>query len=138
MMVTKQGDGSYSLSVSREYLESPEDIYSLIRDGKLFRLTGADTLTFEFIEGAPFELRFTHGGAIRGRIIELIPNSKILLEWDVEGFGRLPERGTEVCITISRGASQTRMTIEHNCNPTEQSANAKRGAWTEILSELMS
>jgi uncharacterized protein YndB with AHSA1/START domain len=129
-------EGKYNISASHDYTNSPEKIYSLIRDGKLFKLTGADKITYDFSVNAAFEFDFANRGKISGRFLKIIPNSKVIMEWDVEGFDRPAEKGTKVWITILGDEKRTTPTIEHREIPTEQSAEVKRRAWEEILDDL--
>ena len=129
-------EGNYCISASHDYSGSPEKIYPLIRDGTLFRLTGADKVAFDFSENASFEFNFADRGKIIGRFLKIIPHSKIIMEWDVEGFDRPAEKGTKVWITILGDENRTTLTIEHREIPTEESAAAKQKAWEEILEEL--
>ena len=128
-------EGNYFISASHDYNVSPKHIYSIIREGKLFQLTGAKNVTFDFSENGPFELIF-NSGAVRGRFLKIEENSKIVLEWDSEGFGRDPEKGTKVWITILGNEKQTTLTIEHREIPTEVSAMAKKKSWERILEDL--
>ena len=129
-------EGNSHISVSRDYAASAEEIYSLIEKGRLFELTGADEIKYDFSENGPFELKFKDRGTIHGQILKLIPSEKVVLEWDVDGFGMEPERDTKVWITILHSNGHTTVTIEHREIPTEESAMAKKKAWTEILGKL--
>ncbi len=129
-------EGNYFISVSCDYDDAPDEIYTRIRDGKLFELTEADSVTFDFSENAAFECDFADRGRISGRFIKIIPNSKVVMEWDVEGFERPDEKGTKVWITILGSENRTTLTIEHREIPSEESAEAKRRAWEGILQEL--
>ena len=51
-------EGNYFITASHDYDAPAKEIYSLIRDGKLFKLTGAETVNFTFSEEGPFELLF--------------------------------------------------------------------------------
>ena len=129
-------EGNSHISISHDYTASSEAIYSMIAEGKLFKLTGADEITFDFSENGPFELKFTGRGRIHGQILKLIPNEKVVLQWDVDGFDMDLERDTKVWITILHTQGHTTVTIEHREIPTEESAAAKKKAWPEILNEL--
>ena len=127
----------FNISALRDYTESHENIFLRIQDGSLFRLTGADEVTFDFSEGGRFELSFKGRGRISGRFLKIIPISRVVMEWDVEGFGRPDERGTTVWITLLENDARTTLTIEHREIPTEESANSKKKAWKEILHGLI-
>ena len=127
--------GNYFISASHDYDAPSKQIYSLIRDGKLFKLTGAEKLTFNFSENGPFELVFK-SGTVRGRFIKIEENVKIILEWDSEGFARAPEKGTKVWVSLLGDEKHTTLTIEHREIPTEESAMSKKKSWEGILEEL--
>lgn len=131
-------EGNYFISVSRDYHDTPEHLYSLIGDGTLFEFSGADDVSFDFSENGPFEFVFKDRGRIHGQILKIVTNSKIILEWNVDGFGRKPENGTKVWITILGSEKLATVTIEHREIPTEESASAKKKSWTEILEDIES
>jgi activator of HSP90 ATPase len=128
-------EGNYFITASHDYDISREQIFSLIRDGKLFQLTGAHTVNFTFEENGAFELLFK-SGTVRGRFLKIEENAKIILEWDSDGFSRDPERGTKVWITLLGDEVHTTVALEHREIPIEESALSKKKSWERILAEL--
>jgi hypothetical protein len=128
-------EGNYFITAAHDYQASTKEIYNLIREGKLFQLTGAETVNFTFSENGPFELTFKNG-KVTGQFMKIIENSKIILEWDSEGFSREPEKGTKVWISILGDEKLTTVTIEHREIPTQESAKSKEKSWKRILEEL--
>ena len=128
-------EGNYFITTSHDYNISSQEIYDLIREGKLFQLTGAETVNFTFSENGAFELMFKSGN-VTGQFMKIIENEKIILEWDSEGFSRESEKGTKVWITILGNENHSTVTIEHREIPTEESALAKEKSWKRILEEL--
>jgi hypothetical protein len=129
-------EGNYFITASHDYSASPAQIYSLIGKGKLFQLTGAETVNFIFSENAPFELIFK-SGTVRGQFMKIIENEKIILEWDSDGFNREPEKGTKVWVTLLGDEKHTTLALEHREIPTEESALSKKKSWERILEELV-
>jgi activator of HSP90 ATPase len=128
-------EGNYFITASHDYDVPPKEIYSLIRDGELFRLAGANTVNFTFSEDGPFELLFK-SGTVHGRFLKIEENSKIIMEWDSDGFDRSPEPGTKVWVTLLGDEKHTTVALEHREIPTEESALSKKKSWERILEEL--
>jgi len=63
---------------------SPERIYAVLTDGKLFTAaTGNRAAEIAANEGGTFSL---FGGAIRGRHVELVPNERVVQAWRVDAW----------------------------------------------------
>jgi hypothetical protein len=123
------------ITVSRIYDCDAEEIINRIKQGELFRLTGADFISnTQFKEGEAFLLRFGERGSISGKI-ERSSATEIYLSWNVDGFDREPERDTEVHITVHRN-EKLRLDLNHLNIASDESAAAKRKAWEEILYNL--
>ncbi len=124
-----------TVCLSHSYNLCPEFFFEQIRNGTLFRLTGANEIDApEFQEGGFFKLLFNERGTISGSIIHL-SDSQLWLKWNVDGFGRAPEHDTEVRISMLH-SDKTELTLEHRGIKSNESAVAKERAWTEILKEL--
>ena len=57
----------FRVFVSEEYMARDIAVYSLIRNGTLFKLTGADDINFDFRKSGIFSLQFLNRGNIYGR-----------------------------------------------------------------------
>lgn len=122
--------------VSEEYSTSKRVIFKLIRNGTFFNLTGADAVAFDFKKNGSFRLDFKGRGTIFGTFEEIIPDTRISLNWNVNGFGRDEEVNTKVVISIFKLDDGTVVEINHAGIRNKVSANAKHRAWTEIVREL--
>jgi len=123
----------YSFSLEKIYNTSAENIFKLFRNLTVFRLTGADDIECSFIEGGGFSLTFKNRGVIRGQITGLTENKKIVLNWNVGGFGREQEVNTEVIFTITEENGISTLRLQHNNIKQAESFEAKKRAWGEIL-----
>jgi uncharacterized protein YndB with AHSA1/START domain len=123
-----------SLNFSYSYNSSPSTLFSKITNGTLFKLTGADKISFDFKPGGEFRLEFFNRGVISGVITHIAEPYEVQMKWNVEGFGREAEN-TEVQITIT-GGEKTELLLEHRNIRSEEAFAAKRKAWTEILNKL--
>lgn len=110
-------------------------IYNLLSSEKFMRLTGADEVVYDFNVGGVFSLQFRGRGEISGIIEEIIPYHRITLDWNVNGFNRPDENHTKVVILIGT-VNGTTVSIEHSGVENEESAEAKRKSWKEILEEM--
>jgi uncharacterized protein YndB with AHSA1/START domain len=122
-----------TISISQAYETSAERIFELIKSGALFELTGADEINFDFWEGGSFHLLFKNRGHIDGTFEQIIPQKKILLNWNVEGFERLSEHDTKAILLIEGNAT---LTVEHSGIKNAEATSAKKKAWIEILRDL--
>jgi uncharacterized protein YndB with AHSA1/START domain len=116
---------------------SRESVFAAMVEGSLLRLTGGSG-SFELREGGAFRLDFEGRGRIDGTVLKLAPPETIVLVWNVAGFGRAAESATTVSIQLGQGrhSSSTVIVLEHRGLGSEESAVAKRRAWTEILETL--
>ena len=121
--------------VTRIYKSSAEEIFRLIEKGVLFKLTGADEIAFDFRERGTFSFSFKNRGNISGEFARIIPNEKIVLKWNVNGFEREDE-STKVDISITEKTAGVSVTVSHYEIKSEKSATAKQKAWAEILLAL--
>ena len=128
-------EGNYFITASHDYNVPRKEIFSLIREGRLFQLTGAETVNFSFSENGPIELMFKNG-KVTGQFLKIIENEKIIMEWNSEGFNRADEQATKVWITILGNEELTTVTIEHREIPTPESAQSKEKSWKRILEDL--
>ena len=122
--------------ISEEYNTSKQNIFDLISNGTLFKLTGAETVTLSFKKFGSFKLSFKDRGVIHGTFEEIIPDKRVSFKWNVSGFGRDDEMNTLVVISILKMDDGAIIEIQHSGIRTKVSANAKQRAWTEIAREL--
>jgi uncharacterized protein YndB with AHSA1/START domain len=124
-----------NISLSHKYNAAPGKLFLLIQNGVLFKLTGADKIEFDFRENGSFSFKFNDRGHVYGKFKNIIPNEKVVLGWNVTGFGLEDEFDTIVDITIN-GKGITTLTIKHTGIMSEKSAGAKQIGWSEILEDL--
>ena len=125
----------FHFTLSHKYNTTPDKIFTLIRNGTLFKLTGADKILFDFREEEYFSLMFTNKGSIYGEFLQIIPDEYVSLLWSINGFDREDETDTIVNISLLENNGTT-LTIEHTGIKNEQAFIAKKSAWKEILEEL--
>jgi uncharacterized protein YndB with AHSA1/START domain len=124
-----------AIHLSQSYPVSAAELFELIKTGTLFELTGADEIHFDFWEGGHFKLIFNNRGEIFGIILHIIPNEKIVLDWNVDGFEKEPERNTQVTISLKED-QETTLSIDHTGILIPEAVAAKERAWKEILQDL--
>ena len=122
--------------ISEEYSTSKRNIFNLISNGTFFHLTGADQVIFDFKKKGSFRLQFKERGTIYGTFEEIIPDQRIALNWNVNGFGRDEEVNTKVIIALHKLDDGSVIEINHSGIRNKVSANAKQRAWTEIVRGL--
>jgi uncharacterized protein YndB with AHSA1/START domain len=123
----------YEIYVSQFYNAEKTKVFELIKSGVLFELTGANEISFDFWEGGTFQLIFSDRGEISGTINEIVNDERIVLNWNVNGFGREPERNTTVVISLH---DATTLNIHHSKIMNHEAKEAKIRAWSEILNEI--
>ena len=128
-------DTTHFISLQKTYDEGIEAIFNLFMDGTVFKLTGADHIQSDFKAGGLFRLMFNNRGAIHGQFIK-INKTHIIIEWNADGFQRHSEIKTLVEITLSGGNGKCILTLDHKNIKQEDSASAKKRAWTEILDNI--
>jgi uncharacterized protein YndB with AHSA1/START domain len=126
----------HRLCLEKTYNTPAENIFNLFKDLTVFRLTGADIIDVGFKPGGKFTLNFNDRGIIHGDIQEITENKKIVLNWNVEGFGREPEVNTEVIFHLTENNGACSLKLEHNNIMYSESFEAKKRAWSEILEDM--
>ena len=126
----------FKVFISQEYSSRDIAVYNLIRNGTMFRLTGADEIKFDFCKNGSYTMQFLNRGNIFGTFLEIIPNRKVSLDWNVNGFGRDEEVGTKVIISIIKIDKGVIIEAIHSGIRNKISSNAKHKAWTEILKNM--
>ena len=126
----------FKIFISEEYSTNKRTIFSLISKGTLFNLTGADPVTFDFKKNGSFLFQFKERGTIYGTFEEIIPDTRISLNWNVNGFGRDEEVNTKVIIAVFKLDDGAVIEINHSGIRNKTSAVAKKRAWTEMVREL--
>jgi uncharacterized protein YndB with AHSA1/START domain len=101
----------------------PDRVYAVLTDGKLFtEATGGRTAEIGRDEGAAFSL---FGGAIRGRVVELVPGQRIVQAWRPQPW---PDGlYSLVRFTLTREGSGTRVVLDHTGYPDEQHDHLSAG-----------
>lgn len=128
-------DNFHKIIVIKSFNADTLTIVNLFKDGTIFKLTGADEINFDFYEGGKFLLTFKDRGKIYGEFTK-ISNSEQILEWNVEGFNRPPEKNTILKISFLQYGEKCNLILEHSLIKFKDAADAKYNAWLEILCEV--
>ncbi len=123
------------MCLKRTYFADEAAVFNLFKDGTIFKLTGADAIQYDFNVNGDFLLIFENRGRIYGRFLTIKANN-INMEWNVEGFQRQVELITTVDVSIFGNNGECTFTLNHLNILHEDSAAAKRRAWTEILDKV--
>jgi hypothetical protein len=126
---------SFSVFLKRKLHADSAAVFKLFEDGTLFKLTGANTIQFDFKVNGDFLLIFENRGRIYGQFLK-ITTANIIIEWNVEGFLKPIELMTTLEISIIGNKSVCELTLNHINIIHEESAAAKRRAWAEILDKV--
>lgn len=126
---------TYTISLEKIYAAEPAVIFSLFRNGTVFKLTGAHSIQCDFKPDGFFCLTFNERGTIHGRFVKITPGD-ILMEWNVDGFERPQEIETLVEIRIRKYKGKCVLTLCHKNILHADAAAAKQQAWKEILDNL--
>ena len=129
-------ENGFEILLQQEYSASEMAVFNLVKNGFLFKLTGADSIQFDFIKDGSFTLEFLERGTIYGTFTEIIQGKKISMNWNVSGFGRGEEPGTHVILSIIDLGNKVALEVSHTGIGNSESAEAKKRAWSEILNDL--
>ena len=130
---------SHGLSLVRavELNLNIEQAFDLISGGKVFELTGANSIRSDFVKAGRFKLGFEDRGSISGQFKTIDRPGLIEISWDVSGFGR-PNEHSKVTFSFKRSdETKTMLEVKHGQILSQESLDTKIRAWTEILSELL-
>lgn len=125
----------HTLSFQKSFRANSDAIFNLLKDGTVFKLTGADEIAFSFAEEGLFCFTFHNSGKIFGTFISISP-SQIIMDWNVEGFQRPDETHTLLTITLREEEGKCHLSLSHTHIIYEEAATAKEKAWGKILEDL--
>ena len=102
---------------------SPDRVYAVLTDGKLFtEATGGAPAEIGRDEGAAFSL---FGGAIHGRVVELVPGKRVVQAWRPRPW---PDgHYSLVRFTLTPDGSGTRVALDHTGYPADQHDHLSAG-----------
>jgi activator of HSP90 ATPase len=102
---------------------SPDRVYAVLTDGKLFtEATGGAAAEIGRDEGAAFSL---FGGAIHGRVVELVPGKRVVQAWRPRPW---PDgHYSLVRFTLTPDGSGTRVALDHTGYPADQHDHLSAG-----------
>jgi activator of HSP90 ATPase len=102
---------------------SPDRVYAVLTDGKLFTAaTGGAPAEIGRDEGAAFSL---FGGAIHGRVVELVPEKRVVQAWRPRPW---PDgHYSLVRFTLTPEGSGTRVALDHTGYPADQHDHLSAG-----------
>jgi activator of HSP90 ATPase len=104
---------------------SPDRVYAVLTDGKLFtEATGGRPAEIGTSEGAAFSL---FGGAISGRVVELVPGERVVQAWRPQPWPA--GQFSMVRFSLSPAGKGTRLVLEHTGYPDAQHDHLSAG-WT--------
>jgi activator of HSP90 ATPase len=111
---------------------SPDRVYAVLTTGALFtEATGGRTAEIGASEGAAFSL---FGGAIQGRVVELVPGQRIVQAWRPQPWPA--GHYSLVRFTLTRDGSGTRLALDHDGYPAEQHDHLSAGWATNYFEPL--
>lgn len=101
----------------------PDRVYAVLTDGKLFtEATGGRKAEIGRDEGAAFSL---FGGAIHGRLVELVPGQRVVQAWRPRPW---PDgQYSLVRFTLTKDGAGTRVVLDHTGYPADQHDHLSAG-----------
>lgn len=128
--------------LTHNYPAPVEAVFGALKDGTIFRLTGATDVTLDFQPGGLFRLDFgSRDGKncyIYGSFVEIDSGKQTIFTWNVEGFRTVPDIDTVVTVTLQNTDASTILSLKHERIMTVESFEGKKQGWAEILVELES
>ncbi|HEX4417225.1 MAG TPA: SRPBCC domain-containing protein [Kofleriaceae bacterium] len=102
---------------------APERVYAVLTSGELFtQATGGAPASIGAGEGTAFSL---FGGAIQGRVVELVPGERIVQAWRPQPWPA--GQYSVVRFTLTREGSGTKLTLDHTGYPDDQHDHLSAG-----------
>jgi uncharacterized protein YndB with AHSA1/START domain len=95
--------------------------------------------TFEPRPGGELRILFPHGGAAKGKVLELDPPRKLIFTWGYDPDVAKTGLGPGVCrveIALAQAPEGTRVTLTHSGPMTEAAAKGHIAGWNHYLSQL--
>jgi hypothetical protein len=127
----------YEVNLSHQYSCNQNELFELFKNLTVFKLTGADDIHASFVKDNSFNLIFRNRGEIFGKILQC-DVTEIILDWNVQGFGREEENGTIVKIVLEQDKDICNLSLSHTGIKNADARLAKQNAWNEILINLES
>lgn len=125
-----------TVTVERSLPRPRARVFDDLESGRVFDLTGAESVSLDFSEGGEFLLTFDGRGTVRGQFERIRHGAEIVMSWIVEGFRRDPDPDSKVWIRVMDEGAGCRIAVTHAGIATAESAAAKEQAWAEILAAM--
>lgn len=129
-----------TVRLEREYATSASVLFSAIADGTLFELTGANDVSLDFRDGGEYYLDFGERNGkhcfITGQFTSIIPDTLVILTWNVAGFRSDPDVDTVVTFAIAGSNGSSKLSLTHEDIKSQESADGKSQGWKEVLDDL--
>lgn len=116
---------SHRIHHERTYDAPPAALYAVLTSGERFAAMTGSPATIEATAGEPFSC---FGGAIGGRNVECVGDTRLVQAWRVQGW----DEGlySLVRFELATDGEGTKLTLEHTGFPEEQAAHLSEG-WVE-------
>ncbi|MBX9666508.1 MAG: SRPBCC domain-containing protein [Candidatus Obscuribacterales bacterium] len=129
-----------TVELEREYTATPGALFSRIKDGTIFKLTGAKQVSIQFLEDGKYHLDFGERTGrhcfIEGQFTRIVHNELVSCVWSVEGFRDEDDKDTILTFSITDLSGSAKLCLKHEMIRTKESADGKRRGWSEVLSDL--
>jgi activator of HSP90 ATPase len=101
---------------------SPDRVYAVLTDGKLFTEATGGRIAEIGAEGAVFSL---FGGGIQGRNVELVPGQRVVQAWRPKPWPA--GQYSLVRFTLTADGANTKLVLDHTGYPDEQHEHLSAG-----------
>ncbi|MGZ3690596.1 MAG: SRPBCC family protein [Pseudobdellovibrio sp.] len=129
---------SYQVKTEKLINRSAGDVFTALKDGKLFMNCGSSssTMKIDFRVGGEYRIDFSnHKLTNFGEFLEIIPNKKIVFTW-CQSFEAGSKPDTQVAIELFEEGSKTRLTLLHTGFKTQGVADNHSGGWNGGLDDF--
>lgn len=127
---------SRTVKLEHAYATSKQILFEAIRDGTVFRLTGAQSVDIDFLETGAFRLVFSGNRCIHGKFITIKRPEQVAFSWNVTGFREVADVNTLVTFSIMSSGDLSVLQLTHEGIETDESFSGKSAGWQEVLRDL--
>jgi uncharacterized protein YndB with AHSA1/START domain len=125
-------DKPYTTSIRIE--APPEQVFPYLTDPDLLVRWMGEHAELEPSEGGRYAVDIL-GVAVRGRFVEVVPPSRLVVTWGVAGNDTFPAGSTTVEIVLHRDGAATLLELTHHDLPPDELPRHDQG-WAHFLARL--
>jgi uncharacterized protein YndB with AHSA1/START domain len=122
--------------VERRVAVPPERVFAYFTDSARWTAWQGTEAEIELRPGGIWRVNVTGDGFASGKVVEVVPNRRVVFTWGWEGSGSVPPGSTTVEITLQEDGDGTLLRLRHTGFSSDADADLHREGWEMYVARL--